>query len=602
MTNAYALDLFISYAHVDEDHQRRLAVHLGKLQDEGLIDSWTDLAILPGQAWDDEIRQNLERAEIVLLLLSRAFLASEYVRAVEIPLALSQHREGKVVIVPVLLEECEWQEHFAAFQALPPTATPIAKWPSRDVAYAEVARGIGALARERRAGIAQNVRHDRESRHRRIFRHSPLCIGGENYDPFRAFEQVFRRAALYPAKLQLPLDPACEADVEFAPQEYEEIFAALRDTSQPPGLGRDLLAIPYFLLGHAVTKGLLQPLDLRHLEPDMDCHFAWWHEMGIYQGQLYGVPFSSLTMLLAVRQDLFERYELPRPETWSQYQQLIDTVIERRLPVAPALLQGRHHITLWYDWLTHLYAHDANDLVLYGGGRQSPHDAAETLRPGTESYLGFAARLAPFADGKGALPHWATASWDDGIEQFGNGNLLTHLVFNDALDTLRRRMETRQDGGAEALRVEYLPVPRAIPSDRYNAHVEGWILCVPSGTRYGEVANEILEWFVQRPLQQAYARWGGASADLAVIDEQAESATDGGAGRSFKRSAEDGLKGRTVVDLIKHNGPRALAVIDRVRANLHDAVLDVAGRGKTPQEATDIFVRKVEQRLRSGSA
>ena len=81
-----------------------------------------------------------------------------------------------------------------------------------------------------------------------------------------------------------------------------------------------------------------------------------------------------------------------RPATWLDYLALIEEAVERRLPVAPALLQGRDHITLRYDWLNHLYAHDANDLVLYGGSRMPAREAAETLRSGTESYLALAAK------------------------------------------------------------------------------------------------------------------------------------------------------------------------------------------------------------------
>jgi hypothetical protein len=89
---------------------------------------------------------------------------------------------------------------------------------------------------------------------------------------------------------------------------------------------------------------------------------------------------------------------------------------------------------------------------------------------------------------------------------------------------------------------------------------------------------------------------------LSVIDEQAVNANDGGAGRSFKISVEDSLKGRTVVNLVKHNGPRALEVIDRIRADLYDAVLSVAGGRQAPDAAAESVIRRVEQRLVARSA
>jgi ABC-type glycerol-3-phosphate transport system substrate-binding protein len=598
MASSHSLQAFISYAHEDEDHHRRLAEHLGKLRTDGLIDSWDDREILAGERWDAKIKKRLKQAQIIVLMVSRQFLASPYVRDVEIPLAMERQDNGDAHIVCVILDDCDWKTYFSSYQVLPPSATPVDQWPDRDSAYAVIASGIGALAREWRKGIAQIARDDREFRRRTIYRHTPFRIVGENYDPFHAFQHVFRRRHLYTeGTTPFPLNLISEDQVEFLAWDYQTIFATLRDSTQPPGLDCDLIAIPYFLLGHCVERGLLQPLDDR-LKAN-ETNFAYWYEMSLYQGRLYGVPLSSLTTILAVRTDLFDQYGLSVPDTWTDYLQLIEDATKRRLPVAPALLQGRDHITLWYDWLNHLYANDTNDLVLYGGSRLPAREAAETLRKGTESYLAMAAMLAAFADGRSALPHWATANWDDGIEAFAHGQLLTHMVFNDALDTLRRRMEIRQDDRSSGYCVGYFPVPTAIGSGKRNGHVEGWILCVPTGARYYEAANDVLEWFLQRRIQEAYAIWGGASGDYVVIDDQARNDKDGGAGLSFKTSVENSQKGRTVVNLVKHNGPRTLEVIDRIRANLYDAVLAVAGQKQSPAAAADLLVQRVAQRLLS---
>jgi len=594
---SHALSVFLSYAHADEDHHRRLAEHLKKLEADGLIDAWDDRAILAGEFWDQSIKSRMAAAQIIVLMVSQRFLESRYVSEVEIPLAIEQQEAGRATLVCVIVDECDWKRYFASYQVLPPSAAPVTEWPDRDSAYAVIATGIGALARERRIGIGESVRLDREQRRRTIFRHTPFRIAGENYDPFRAFQKIFLRHRLYSEKARFPLELASENDAEFLGLDYQTIFAMVRDSTQPPGLDCDLFGIPYFLLGHCVERGLVQPLHDRLKAHET--RFAWWDETCLYEGRLYGVPLSSLTMILAVRRDVLEQHSLAAPDNWSDYLTLIDALMERRLPLAPAPLQGRDHITLWYDWLNHLYANDANDLVLYGGSRMPAREAAETLRKGTESYLTLASKLARYATSCDDLPHWSTTNWDDGIEAFARGKLVTNMIFNDALETLRRRMETRQDDRASAFRIEYLPVPKATPSGRHNGHVEGWILCVPTGARYYEAANEVLEWFLQRPIQQAYALWGGASADFAVIEDQVRDANDGGAGRSFKISVEDSQKGRTSINLVKHNGPRTLEVIDRIRANLYDGVLAVASGKQSAAAATDVLVRRVEQRLLS---
>ena len=82
------VSLFYSYAHEDEPLRDELQRHLKILQLRGLIAPWHDRAILPGQAWDREIHAELQRAELVLLLLSVDFLSSDYILGVELKTAL----------------------------------------------------------------------------------------------------------------------------------------------------------------------------------------------------------------------------------------------------------------------------------------------------------------------------------------------------------------------------------------------------------------------------------------------------------------------------------------------------------------------------------
>lgn len=599
--------VFLSFAHKDEDHHRRLAEHLDQLVKDGNLDFWDDREIQPGQVWDEEIVRRLKAADLILLLVSEDFLASQYVRETEIPLTLELAAEGKATVVPVILEPCDWQSHqLAKWQALPQPPTPISQWPSRDVAYAEVARGIRALADSLKAEVAEQHLALRQKRWRTVYGQYPFRILGERYDPFHAFEQVFRRVenneyrALRPLPLVVPLGDR----VEFAGQTYQSILATLRDSDAHTGLPYDLVAMPYTLMGHCVERGLIQPLDERLNAYEDD--FAWWPEMGTWEGRLYGVPLSALTMILAVREDLFEAHGLPVPDRWEDYLAIIDQVgvhpivdqVSHR-PVAPDLLQGRRHVAMWYDWVNHLHAHEANDRELYGPSSLPAAKAANTLRRGTLGYLTVARKLARYTDGWD-LPHWATANWDEGIEAFSEGKLLMHFLFNDALETLRRRMETTYGGSGS--RVRYLPVPKAVGLETRHGQVEGWMLCVPRGARYWQAANDVLDWFLDVEVQRAYARWGGASAHLKVIAERAQADDDGGAGRAYWESIKDSVEARATVDLVKHKGPRVVPVVERIVADLYDAVLSVGCGRQSESEATDELIHGVEQRLLRGPA
>jgi hypothetical protein len=47
-----------------------LEKHLWPLRREGLIVGWSDQAICPGSDWRNEIEEHLNRAQIILLLVS----------------------------------------------------------------------------------------------------------------------------------------------------------------------------------------------------------------------------------------------------------------------------------------------------------------------------------------------------------------------------------------------------------------------------------------------------------------------------------------------------------------------------------------------------
>ena len=87
--------VFYSYSHRDEDLKSRLDVHLSALRREGLIQSWHDREILPGADWNIEINDAVTRADIVLLLVSADFIASEYCWGVEFTRALERHDKGE---------------------------------------------------------------------------------------------------------------------------------------------------------------------------------------------------------------------------------------------------------------------------------------------------------------------------------------------------------------------------------------------------------------------------------------------------------------------------------------------------------------------------
>ena len=114
------LKAFISYSHEDAVVMTKLSAHLTVLRREGLLDTWTDREIHAGGVIDDHVDAAMEEAELFLLLVSASFIHSEYCYAKEFARARERHAAGEVIIVPIIVRECDWKiAELRKFKALP---------------------------------------------------------------------------------------------------------------------------------------------------------------------------------------------------------------------------------------------------------------------------------------------------------------------------------------------------------------------------------------------------------------------------------------------------------------------------------------------------
>ncbi len=152
-THREAVRVFISYAFKDERLCNELLVHLKLMQRQGLIASWYGRMIDAGEEWEKKIDDNLERAEIVLLLISPNFMASDYSYEIEMKRALERHASKEAEVIPIIVRDVSWKKApFAHLQALPKNAKAVTLWTNKDSAWRNVAEGIEAAAEARRKG------------------------------------------------------------------------------------------------------------------------------------------------------------------------------------------------------------------------------------------------------------------------------------------------------------------------------------------------------------------------------------------------------------------------------------------------------------------
>lgn len=149
------VSIFCSYAHSDERFRVELDKHLSVMRRNGEIDEWHDRNISAGTEWKISIDKHLNAAEIILLLVSADFLASDYCYEIEMRRAMERHESGKACVIPIILRDCDWSSApFSKLQALPKNAKPIKKWSSQDEAYHDIVVGIRNVIRQLRASPA----------------------------------------------------------------------------------------------------------------------------------------------------------------------------------------------------------------------------------------------------------------------------------------------------------------------------------------------------------------------------------------------------------------------------------------------------------------
>jgi hypothetical protein len=93
--------VFFSYDHADKNIAERLI--MGLQQKRCRI--WYDEGLTPGECWNDELAERIERAEVLVVVLTENAMKSRYVKA-QVNCALSKY----IRILPVVAEEVQIPE------------------------------------------------------------------------------------------------------------------------------------------------------------------------------------------------------------------------------------------------------------------------------------------------------------------------------------------------------------------------------------------------------------------------------------------------------------------------------------------------------------
>lgn len=143
------LKLFISYSHLDEEDIKGFMKHIAPLKNNGLIEDWYDRKIIAGQDFQDNIDNNLGNADIVCLFISANFLSSPACMK-EKRNALELRKKKGIIVVPIILSACGWQEYkeISSLLVLPTDGQPISNFTDSNNAWNNVYNGLKKVIEE----------------------------------------------------------------------------------------------------------------------------------------------------------------------------------------------------------------------------------------------------------------------------------------------------------------------------------------------------------------------------------------------------------------------------------------------------------------------
>ena len=143
-TRTFTVRLFYSYCHRDKQHKEDMEKSLSLLRRRGFLTDWSDQQILPGQQISTKVRTEMDRADILVFLLSQDFIASDecmkewnYARD-----SMSQNR--LYFRIPIIINECAWLDLLDSddIKALPEDGRSVTSFQRTSTAWHQVFEGL----------------------------------------------------------------------------------------------------------------------------------------------------------------------------------------------------------------------------------------------------------------------------------------------------------------------------------------------------------------------------------------------------------------------------------------------------------------------------
>ncbi len=140
------INIFIAYAKQDKTYLEELRTQLSVLERIGLVDKiWYNGLVEIGSNWEESINTALHHSDIVLLLISADFIASDFSYEKELMKAVELDKQGKTKAIAIIARKCLWESTpFKNLRVLPDDGIPIESnhWSSEDEPYVKIVEEV----------------------------------------------------------------------------------------------------------------------------------------------------------------------------------------------------------------------------------------------------------------------------------------------------------------------------------------------------------------------------------------------------------------------------------------------------------------------------
>lgn len=138
--------IFLLHSQADESYKRKLQIALSPLTRQGFIEVQDLNKILAGGIWEESVKEMVEDANVILLLISSDFIASKFYDTRIMDLIWKKHSSSSARVIPIIIRPCNWELlPIKNLNVLPKNKIPLSKFENIDEGLTELVDEINEV-------------------------------------------------------------------------------------------------------------------------------------------------------------------------------------------------------------------------------------------------------------------------------------------------------------------------------------------------------------------------------------------------------------------------------------------------------------------------